>query len=670
MDDDSVSLEKRLKHQEWLETDGRGGFACGTALGVRTRRYHGLLIPAVTPPTGRFVLVNGFDAWVRTPEALCAISSQHYPPDVVQPDGFKRLKRFVYKPWPRWSFALEDGTEISQEIFIAKEAGATVVSWRLVKPKDGVVLSLRPFLSGRDYHALHRENPSFNFEPQSLGQALIWRPYAGVCGAAVLSNGSYAHAPLWYRQFLYEEEKSRGLDCVEDLASPGVFRWDLSAGPAFWILVEESRLKDAVSSGALDAGDIAALGKNLRESESLRRQRGSPLKQAAEAYVAVRGQGLSIIAGYPWFTDWGRDAFVSLRGLCLATGRLAQAKAVLLEWTRALYRGLAPNRFPDNGASPEYTSVDASLWLCVAIHEFLRHVQNQELSLSAEEERRLKAALEAVASGYAAGSLWGIGVDPDGLLRCGDQKTSLTWMDARVNGAPVTGRAGKPVEVQALWINALLAAGIYNPSWNALARKAQDSFARRFWNQEKGCLYDIIDAGGEEGKVEDLIRPNQIFAVGGLPWPILSGEKAKAVTDLVERELWTPLGLRTLAAQEPGYRPRYEGGPRERDFAYHQGTAWPWLLGAFVEAWVRVRNNSKEAKLRARQKFLAPLLRHLDDAGLGHVSEIADGQAPFTPRGCPFQAWSVGEALRLDLSVLALKDGVSKPKENAVCKSE
>ncbi len=666
MDDSGAYQEEKLRRQEWLETDGRGGFACGTASGLRTRRYHGLLIAAAKPPAGRFVLVNGFDAWVRSSDEVRAISSQRYPPDVVQPDGLKRLKRFVYKPWPRWTFVLEDGVEIGQEIFIAKESGATVVSWRLLTPREGVTLALRPFFSGRGYHDLHRENPAFRFDPEIRGQELLWRPYEGVCGVAALSNGAYSHAPLWYRQFLYEEEKARGLDCVEDLASPGVFRWDLSIAPAFWILTPDLDGKSQTPPGA----DAASWGKELRDAESLRRQRGSPLKQAAEAYVVRRGEGLTVIAGYPWFTDWGRDTFISLRGLCLATRRLDEARRILLEWSKTLYRGLAPNRFPDDGGAPEYSSVDASLWLCVAIHEFFEAANQGGLVLSAEDRATLEKAVEETVAGYAEGSLHGIGADQDGLLRCGTSETSLTWMDARVDGKPVTGRAGKPVEVQALWLNALCIAALKNPTWTALRDKARNSFADKFWNAEKGCLYDVIDAGGVAGQADARVRPNQIFAVGGLPWPALSGERAQAVADLVERELWTPLGLRTLAPSEPDYCPHYEGGVSERDNAYHQGTAWPWLLGAFVEAWVRVRNSSKDAKLRARQKFLAPLLRHLDDAGLGHVSEIADASAPFTPRGCPFQAWSVGEALRLDLSVLAPNERRTPPKESLSCKSE
>ncbi|MDE1976883.1 MAG: glycogen debranching protein, partial [Elusimicrobia bacterium] len=406
------------------------------------------------------------------------------------------------------------------------------------------------------------------------------------------------------------------------------------------------------------------------DAESLRRQRGSPLKQAAEAYVVRRGEGLSVIAGYPWFADWGRDTFISLRGLCLAAKRLEEARRVLLGWSKTLYRGLAPNRFPDDGGAPEYTSVDASLWLCVAIYEFLEAADADGFALAAPDRAALERAVQDVVSGYAAGSLHGIGTDQDGLLRCGTPDTSLTWMDARVDGRPVTGRAGKPVEVQALWINALRIAGLKDPSWETLRAKAQGSFAEKFWNAEKGCLYDVVDVEGVPGKTDARVRPNQIFAVGGLPWAVLSGERAQAVTDLAEQKLWTPLGLRTLAPEEPGYCPRYEGGASERDRAYHQGTAWPWLLGAFVEAWVRVRNGSKDAKLRARQKFLAPLLRHLDDAGLGHVSEIADASAPFAPRGCPFQAWSVGEALRLDLSVLAPGERRTPQKENLSCKSE
>ena len=320
-----------------------------------------------------------------------------------------------------------------------------------------------------------------------------------------------------------------------------------------------------------------------------------------------------------------------MRGLCLATGRRDEARSILLEWAGAVSEGMLPNRFPDRGEAPEYNSVDASLWYAVAVHE------------TGADEPRLREAVDAILEGYARGTRHGIGADADGLLRAGEPGVQLTWMDAKVGDRVITPRIGKPVEVNALWINALRIGG---PRWKELHDRALASFTERFWNEARGCLFDVVDP-------EDAaFRPNQVLAVGGLPFPVLEGERARRVVDAVEERLWTPVGLRSLAPGEPGYAPRYRGGVAERDGAYHQGTVWPWLLGPFVEAWVRVRGGGARARKQARRRFLEPLLRHLDAAGVGHLPEIADADAPHLPRGCPFQAWSLGEALRLDRLVL------------------
>jgi predicted glycogen debranching enzyme len=350
-----------------------------------------------------------------------------------------------------------------------------------------------------------------------------------------------------------------------------------------------------------------------------------------------------VIAGYPWFTDWGRDTLISLRGLCLATGRLDDARAILLEWSAAVSNGMLPNRFPDRGEAPEFNSVDAALWFVVAVHDFLDAAPDA----AAHDRQALDSAVDAIVSGYARGTRYGIRADDDGLLAAGQPGLQLTWMDARVGDRVVTPRIGKPVEVQALWLNALHIAGRQSERWRSFEARGRAAFAARFWNDAAGALHDVVDVDHRAGTVDATIRPNQIFAVGGLPVQVLDGERARRVVDTIEARLATPLGLRSLAPGEPGYTPHYQGGASERDAAYHQGTVWPWLIGAFVEAWVRVRGSTAEARRAARARFLDPLLGHLDEAGLGHLPEIADGAAPHTPRGCPFQAWSVGEALRL-----------------------
>jgi predicted glycogen debranching enzyme len=631
-------------HAEWLEADGLGGFASGMASGIRTRRYHALLLAAMRPPTERVVLVNGFDASVETTAGAFALSSQAYTPDVIHPDGARRIVAFEWDPWPRWLFELEDGTRIEQEIFVPHGRPLVVLIWKLFNGRGAaeairgkISLSVRLFLSGRDYHALHHENSLFNFEPVVQGQSVTWRPYPGLPGIVAISNGDYAHQPAWYRNFLYAEERARGLDDTEDLAAPGIFRWNLGAGEANLTLSLEGYESTAV---------------NALKAEEYRRRRSFPsrLHYAADAYIVRRGKGKTIIAGYPWFTDWGRDTFIALRGLCLATGRLDDAREILLQWAGEVSQGMLPNRFPDRGETPEFNSVDASLWYVVAVHDFLQAMEAAKRKVSPDDERRLRGAIEAILSGYAGGTRYGIRLDGDGLLAAGQAGMQLTWMDAKIGDWVITPRVGKPVEVQALWLNAVKIASRDSTQWQAIFERGLDAFRTRFWNPS-GYLYDVVDVDHRPGALDPSFRPNQIFAIGGLPLSLLDGAGARQVVEAVEARLWTPVGLRSLAPGEPGYAPRCEGGVAGRDCAYHQGTVWPWLLGPFVEAWVRVRGGGTQAKKEARVRFLEPLLGHLDEAGLGHISEIADGDPPYTPRGCPFQAWSLGEELRLSLVV-------------------
>jgi predicted glycogen debranching enzyme len=641
--------------REWLEADGLGGFASGTASGIRTRRYHALLLTAKTPPTGRVVLVNGFDAFVETPSGQFAISSQAYTPDVVHPDGASHIDGFVHEPWPRWTFTLPDGTRLSQEIFVPGDASAAAVVWRLLSGAGPVSLEVRPFFSGRDCHSLHHENPAFRFEASGEPDGTIrFQPYPDVPAVLVRTNGAFFPANDWYRQFTYAEEEARGLDFTEDLASPAVFRFDLS-GEAILLLAAAGHEK-VLGSGSAEAALVP-----LRSAERARRSRfADRLERSADAYLVRRGGGHTIVAGYPWFTDWGRDTFIALRGLCLATGRLAEAEGILVEWAGAVSEGMLPNYFPDAGAEPEFNSVDASLWYVVAVYDWLEAMAASARNASRASVSKLQGAVEAILDGYARGTRFGIRADADGLLMAGQPGVQLTWMDARVGDRVVTPRIGKPVEVQALWLNALWAAMAFSDRWRDLHDRAYASFHERFWNDASGCLYDVVDPEHRRGETDPTIRPNQIFAVGGLPFPILEGERARRVVDVVEASLATPLGLRSLAPSDPAYVGRYQGGPEQRDGAYHQGTVWPYLAGAFVDAWVRVRGGTDEARREARRRFVEPLMTHLDEAGLGHVSEIADGDAPHTPRGCPFQAWSLGELLRIDRLILS----PSKPGES------
>ena len=639
---------------EWLEADGLGGFALGRVDGIRTRRYHAALAVATTPPTGRIVLVNGFDAWVETAEGKFALTSQRYAPDVTHPDGAARITRFTRDPWPTWTYALPNGLELIHELVMVRGAPLVALSWRLNRPADAQLI-VQPYLSGRDIHTTHHENDALRFDSSVAGRRVTWQPYCDLPPIIALANGDYAADPAWYRQFQYDEERARGLDYTEDLAVPGHFTFSLD---------RRAVLAFGAGSGAGTSAALPLLNtspercwESIETSERRRRAAfPSSLHRAADDYIVARGGGKTIIAGYPWFSDWGRDTFIALRGLCLSGAtaeydRFSDAREILLEWAEHVSKGMLPNFFPEGGKLPEYNSVDASLWFVIAVHEFLQLTQ-AERPLTASDRRTLTMAIDAIVSGYARGTRFGIRADGTGLLSAGEKGVQLTWMDAKVGDWVVTPRIGKPVEVQALWINALRIAGRGSARWAALASHAQATFAERFWNDERGFLYDVVDVDHKVGVNDDRLRPNQVLAIGGLPYSVLEGEMARRVVDVVERQLWTPAGLRSLGPGEPGYIGHYRGDARQRDGAYHQGTVWPWLIGAFVEAWLRVRGDTTENRIEAASRFLGPLLRHYDVSGPGHVAEIADGDAPHTPGGCPFQAWSVGEALRLAEGVL------------------
>ena len=621
---------------EWLEADGLGGFASGTVSGERTRRYHALLLAAMRPPASRVVLVNGIEAWVDTDAGRYAISTQRYLPDVTYPEGWRGIVAFAHRPWPSWQFRLPDGTVIAQEVFVHRDGQGTVLCWRRTAGSGPCCLSVRPLLSGRDYHALHRENGALVFDSMIQGGNVTWRPYAGLPSISALSNGVYGASPDWYRKFLYTAERDRGLDYVEDLASPGCFQFDVARDEAVLIFRVGDGLTVSPAPLAANPADVERRRRDAQRDE---------LVAAANAFLVDGVHGRTLLAGFPWFTDWGRDTFIALRGLLLTTGRLAEAETILAAWAGLVSAGMLPNRRSDGGDTLDYNSVDAALWFVVAVDDFLREAT--ETGYAVREGRRLAQAVAAIVDGYVGGTRYGIGLDLDGLLRAGEPGVQLTWMDAKLGDWVVTPRIGKPVEVEALWINALRIAQRWSPRWAEAERTARAAFAARFPNPATGGLFDVVDADHVPGKTDPRIRPNQIFAVGGLPYPVLDRTAARGVVDLVEAQLLTPLGLRSLAREDPDYVPRYRGGPQERDAAYHQGTVWPWLIGPFVEAWLRVRGNSAAAKSEARARFLPPLLQHLATAGLGHVSEVADGDPPHTPGGCPFQAWSLGELIRV-----------------------
>ena len=650
-------LDQALR-REWLETNGIGGFASSTIVGLDTRRYHGLLTAALHPPGDRYLLLAKLEETLVVGTSRHELSANQYP-GTIHPTGFTLQREFRLDPFPTFTWAV-DGFLLEKAVLLVHGENTVVVTYALrredgapLAPDKVVGLEVRPLIAFRDFHATTHENDGIDRNVTVGDGVASMTPYRGLPTLHVAHDARRVDASGdWYRSFEYAVERARGLDFREDLYQPFTLHFDVGAAGRATV-VAGTELRRAADADALVRAERerrAALLADVPQGDLLQRT----LVAAADQYVVRRGAGKSVIAGYPWFGDWGRDTFISVRGLCLATGRLDVAREILLAWTDVVSEGMLPNRFADHGEQPEYNSVDAALWFVVAARELLDAAAASGRPLPVAEVEAVWRAIEAILEGYERGTRHRIGLDAsDALLFAGEPGVQLTWMDAKVGDWVVTPRVGKPVEIQALWLAALHAAGARSDRWAPLFARGRDSFARRFWNASASCLYDVVDPDGHAGAADASFRPNQILAVGGLPLQLLGGERARAVVDGVESRLWTPLGLRSLAPGEPGYVATYRGGPRERDASYHQGTVWPWLLGPFVEAWVRVRGGTPEARQEARARFLSPLEAHLADAGIGHVSEIADAEAPHEPAGCPFQAWSVAEALRLVAQVLS-----------------
>ena len=533
--------------------------------------------------------------------------------------------------------------------------------WKLVgKKQSRAVLRVRPKLTGRDYHGTHHENGSLSTEAQIGSGMVVWHLYFDLPPVRAFHSGWYHHEPNWYRHIQLPVEQQRGLDAEEDWWSPGEFTFDLESGSTRTL---------AFTSEAIDRLDVVALAKREKSRRDKVRQAApaadslaGELWCAAEAYLSERGTQQTVIAGYPWFTDWGRDAFISLPGLCLVTGRLDGAWQVIASFAAHVSEGMVPNRFPDTGEQPEYNTIDASLWFIHAIDRYLA---------ASRDEARVREtawpAVKQILDGYRRGTRYGIRMDEDGLIRGGVPGAQLTWMEAKVGDWLVTPRHGKPVEIQALWVRALevgetLARRFGEADYAEQCRndhsKAIASFRKRFWYEDGGYLYDVID--GPEGNDASL-RPNQLYAIS-LVDELLPRDHAQQILRLVEEQLLTPVGLRTLSPQDPRYRARYEGGVVERDGAYHQGTVWPFLLGPFVTAWMKVFGQRAAARNKARS-FLVGLEAHLHEACLGQVSEIFDAEAPHQPRGCCAQAWSVAEPLRALIEDLGGIAETARPRQ-------
>jgi predicted glycogen debranching enzyme len=674
--DQLQNLDSSLR-REWLVANGSGGYASASIAGANTRHYHGLLVAALKPPLGRAVLLSKLDETLEIRDAQGGVS--HYElgvnlyPGAVHPEGWKRLAAWQSAPAPTWVWEIDAATRLEKRVWMAVGANVTYIAYRLLAAPDDskVRITLLPLVAWRDYHsemAACIASPSVEWrralaaEGHAAELRLTLPPILHVSEAPTLlrlaladeagqalPDVDYVGRADWYYRFQHPREAERGLDSREDLFQPGTISLPLGVGQTVVCIA-------AVGDTPAPAPQAAWLHLTTEQTKLTDRyaaqgEFAQQLALAAEAFVvASPGTRTTIIAGYHWFSDWGRDTMIALPGLCLSTARTQEAREILRAFADYVDEGMLPNRFPDAGETPEYNTVDATLWYFVAIWRYIKTTGDLDLL-----RQTLWPILVEIVRRHREGTRYNIHVDPaDDLLYAGQAGVQLTWMDAKVGDWVVTPRIGKPVEICALWYNVQRIMGEFAGhcgdagaagEYEAAAERTKAGFNARFVRPDGRGLYDVLDtpAGGADA----AIRPNQIFALS-LPFPPIdpASQAARGLLGVVREELLTPVGLRTLSPADPAYRPRYQGGPLERDGAYHQGTVWPWLLGAYAEAHARVTGDRAGAR-----ELLMPLQDQLAVYGVGSLAEIYDADEPRHPNGCIAQAWSVGETLRVLLSL-------------------
>lgn len=637
--------------REWLVTNGIGGYASSSLSGANTRRYHGLLVPAFSPPLGRAVVLSKLEEEIRVEDQLYQLSANKYP-SVVQPQGFRHLLYFGTRPVPTFTYIFHEETVVLEKrIWMPHGLNTVYVQYTLVKAPEPVKLGLVPLLAYKDYHTEQHRWDGFTAELTHEADGhlkFVAYPAAAPLYLAIKPPFSFMDHSGWFFNFEHPREQERGLDFTEDLYCPGRFNGILSPGQTI-------TLTATIETETPDEPEIALTSEITRQKVLLETAEVKPgetvretLTLAADQFVVASSDKVAratIMAGYPWFTDWGRDTMIALPGLCLTTRRFGVAKDILSAFAGAVKDGLLPNRFSDSGAGAEYNTADASLWFFQAIYAYAEASDDWSFA-----QCEMLPVLQTILNAHIHGTDYHIGVDPaDGLLHAGEPGVQLTWMDAKIGDWVVTPRTGKPVEINALWHNALcIAAEIagragqtdFAADYRQRAAQAKTSFGELFWNSETGSLYDVIRP---DGTSDASLRPNQIFAVS-LPFPVMDGDKAKSIVDTAAEHLLTPFGLRTLAPGSPDFHARYAPGDQTaRDGAYHQGTIWPWLLGAFCDAHLRVYGD----KVKCRALLGTLLTTGLTEYGVGTLAEVYDAEAPYAPNGCPAQAWSVAEVLRV-----------------------
>jgi predicted glycogen debranching enzyme len=672
-----IDLEQAL-NKEWLVGNGIGGFASGTIAGVNTRRYHALLVAAFEPPVERMVLLNNINEEVEIDGRIYNLGANEYPDGKIYPGGFVHIEEFrLQDNIPTRAYRLGDHL-LLKTVWMEHGHNTAYIRYSYVEGNGQINLTLHPMCNYRDYHSMTKGRFEWDFGVETLvgGCKIVAKEDARPFWLTTHVPAEFTHTGVWYWNFVYRREVERGFTERDDLYLPGVIRCNLSPGQSLTLIAstEPPDMTEPLVAGALERERlrqqklVRAAGIRSKGADADASEPSAPLDaftaqlvRAADTFMVMRDlhrdgttqQVPTVLAGYHWFTDWGRDTMISLPGLSLPTGRTREANKILRTFASFAREGLLPNNFPDQAGAPHYNTADATLWMFEAVERLA------EGTGSLVTARGLFPLLSDIIAWHVRGTRYGIGMDPtDGLLRAGEASVQLTWMDAKVDDWVVTPRIGKPVEINALWYNALrvmeklkLALGrtvqpgrLEQPDFSALAEQARSSFRSRFWRKSAKYLYDVID--GPDGD-DPSLRPNQIFALS-LDKDLLTAEQARGVLKSVREKLFTPYGLRTLSPDDPRYIPRYEGDRRQRDGAYHMGIAWAWLLGPYFDAVASVEGHDAA---RAELDRTIPYLRHhLADAGLGTISEIFDGEEPYTPRGCISQAWSVAEVLRVVLS--------------------
>ncbi len=635
---------EEASNREWLETNGIGGFASGTISGANTRRYHGLLTAATEPPLGRITMLSKFEETLVVDGKNFELSTNQYP-GRIYPEGYKYLQNFRLDPFPVWTFEVE-GIEIEKKLFMVHGENTVVIKYsaklKAQSPKTQVELVLKPLLSFVDYHALQHRNSEVNLKYDTGDNLVSIHPYDKMPPLFFHHNAlNVDKTGFWYNDLVYQIERERGFDFIEDLFQPFAMKFDLTDAA---IIITSTVQQGGFDESELETAEIERR-QTLLQMAGAKEEFTKQLVLAADQFIVARGEGHTVIAGYPWFSDWGRDTMISLGGLTLAVNRPEIAKNILLEFSRHISEGMLPNRFPDAGDEAEYNTVDATLWYFEAVRAYTAKTGDYVFVLE-----NLYEKLAGVVAWHLRGTRYNIYVDTDGLLFAGEEGVQLTWMDAKIGDLVVTPRTGKAVEVQALWYNALrimadLAERFGDNKDKARYESMGDlcklSFNGVFWNEPEQCLFDVVGNEHRDGSV----RPNQIFAVS-LPFSMLDIERSRKVLEKIQVELLTPVGLRSLSPSDKNYFGTYKGTPFERDLAYHQGTVWAWLIGPFIDAYRKIHGTGKTSENKVSE-ILSGLKTHLSEDGVGQISEIFDGDVPHRPRGCFAQAWSVAEVLRV-----------------------